>query len=190
MEKGFSSEYQPFHRGSNRESVWDDINTSIVPTLGGGAVPATIAFNGSTRLKCLAFSGVNPIADELPSSMEILHGYKEGSSIGFHVHVYPVNNTVAAVKLQLAYVWFDRDTVPPAETIISQTFNTSGTAWQERAVTFVIPSSGQKMGSRFVYCLFRDSTDAADTYAFQLAFTDIGIHYELDAGGSRQILVK
>ena len=190
MEKGFSSEYKPFSRASNNESVWNDINISIVPTLGGAAVPATIAFNGSTRLKCLAFSGTNPTPDELPSSLEVLHGYKEGSSIRLHIHGYATTATVANVKLQLAYTWFNRDSVPPAETVVSQTFATLGTAWQEQTTTFIIAPAGQKMGSRFVFSLFRDSQDVADTYAAPYAFTDVGIHYEDDSVGSRQIGVK
>ena len=46
------------------------------------------------------------------------------------------------------------------------------------------------MGSRFVFCIFRDATDPQDTYAANAAVTDTGIHYERDGFGSRQMLVK
>jgi len=161
MQKGFSSELRPFNRSSNNETLWNDINISIVPTLSAANVPATIAFNGSTYLKCLAFSGTIAAIESLPSSLEILHGYKEGSDIRVHVHAYPTDTTVANVKLQLAYAWFNRDTTPPAETVITQTYATSGIAWQEHTINFIISPTTQKMGSRFVFALFRNSADAA-----------------------------
>lgn len=172
-------------------TVIDDINTSVVPHTGGGAVPAVIAFNGDPYLKCIAFSGTNPIPDELPTSLEVLHGYKEGSDIRLHFHWYPTDNNSGNVKWQLRYVWFDHDTVPGAGTTVSVVETVAvNTAWLERASVFVISGTGKHMGSRFVYCLFRDPTDAQDTYAHNAAMTDLGLHYEKDTVGSRTTLTK
>lgn len=171
-------------------ALWNDINVSLVPPQGGAAAPAIIPFNGDARLDCYAFSGTNATPDEIHSSLEILHGYKEGSDISFHLHWYPTNTTVGNVKWQLRYTWFNNGTVPGAATTVFSTVATSGTAWLEQNTAITISGAGMKMGSRFVFSLFRDATDAADTYAFRAAVTDMGIHYEIDAVGSRSVALK
>ena len=177
------------HVGSH-VALWNDINVSLVPPQGGAAAPAIIPFNGDARLDCYAFSGTNATPDEIHSSLEILHGYKEGSDIVFHLHWYPTNTTVANVKWKLRYTWFNNGTIPGAATTVFSTVATSGTAWQEQNTGITISGAGMKMGSRFVFSLFRDATDAADTYAFNAAVTDMGIHYEIDAVGSRSVALK
>lgn len=171
-------------------TIWDDINVSMVPPAGGGAAPAIIAFNGDTMLDCYAFAGIGAVPDEFHSSLEILHAYKEGSDIHFHIHWYPTDANTGNVKWQLRYTWFNRGTVPPAATTVSSTQATPGVAWQEMTANFVISGAGKTMGSRFVFVLFRDPADAADTYAHQAAVTDMGIHYEKDSEGSNTILTK
>lgn len=171
-------------------TVVDDINMTLVPPAGGGAAPAIIAFNGDARLDCYAFSGTGPTPDEIHSSLEVLHGYKEGSDITMHLHWFPINTTVANVKWQLRYTWFNPGSVPGAATTVTVVSATSGVAWQEQVSAFTISGAGKLMGSRFVYTLFRDAVDAQDTYAFNAAVTDMGIHYEKDTIGSRTTLTK
>lgn len=171
-------------------TVWDDINISLVPPQGKASTPAIIPFNGDARLDCYAFSGTNPTPDEIHSSLEVLHGYLEGSDIHFHLHWYPTDTNTGNVVWQLRYAWFNPGTVPPAATTVAQTVAVSGVAWQEQTTAFVISGSGKKMGSRFVFSLFRDATDPGDTYAHNAAVTDMGIHYQQDTIGSRLITTK
>lgn len=171
-------------------TVWNDINISLVPPQGGATAPAIIAFNGDARLDCYAFSGTNTTPDEIHSSMETLHGYKEGTDIRFHLHWYPTNTTVANIKWQFRYTWFNRDNVPGAAQTMTITETTSGVAWQEKTSVFVVPGAGKTMGSRLVFSIFRDATDPADTYGFNAAVSDMGVHYEIDQVGSREVLVK
>ena len=171
-------------------TVEDDINISLVPPQGGAAAPAIIAFNGDARLDCYAFSGTNPTPDEVHSSLEILHGYEEGSDISFHLHWYPTDTTLGNVKWQLRYTWFNKSTVPGAAVTVAVVSATSGVAWQEQTTSFSISGAGKTMGSRFVFSIFRDATDAQDTYAHRAAVTDMGVHYEKDTVGSRTTLTK
>lgn len=171
-------------------TVEDDINISLVPPQGGAAAPAIIAFNGDARLDCYAFSGTNAIPDEIHSSLEILHSYEEGSDISFHLHWYPTNATLGNVKWQLRYTWFNKGTVPGAAVTVAVVSATSGVAWQEQTTAFSISGAGKTMGSRFVFSIFRDATDAQDTYARYAAVTDMGVHYEKDTVGSRTTLTK
>ena len=171
-------------------TAWNDINISLVPPQGGAAAPAIIAFNGDANLDCYAFSGTNPTPDEIHSSLEILHDYLEGSDLNFHIHWYPTTAAVKNVKWNLRYTWFNRGTVPGAATTVSVVSATSGVAWQGQTTAFSISGAGKTMGSRFVFSIFRDATDAQDTYAHNAAVTDMGVHYEKDGFGSRQMLVK
>ncbi len=174
-------------------TVWDDINVSLVVQTSGAAAPTNIAFKDDTgvgALKCPAFSGTNAIPDELPSSLEVLHGLKEGSDVHLHLHWYPTDTNVGNVKWQARYVWFNRGTVPGAPATASVTQAAGGVAWQEHTAVFTLDGTGKTMGSRLVFNIFRDATDAADTYAHLAAVTDVGVHYEKDTQGSRQILVK
>lgn len=171
-------------------TVWNDINASMVPMRGGGSEPAIIAFNGDSRLDCYALNGTTAVVDEIHRSLEILHDYKEGSDIHFHIHWYPTTAAVGNVKLQVRYAWFNRGNVPGSATTVSLVQTTPGVAWQEQTASWTISGAGKTMGSRFVFNIFRDAADPQDTYAADIAITDAGVHYEVDAIGSRQILVK
>lgn len=172
-------------------TTWNDINISLIPPATGPAEPAIIAVNGDASLKCYAFSGTNPTPDELSSSMEIIHDYKEGTDIIPHIHWAPTTTDIADVKWQLRYMWVNKDGTFSGATTIFATVTTSGTAWREQRTSFPsISGSGKQIGSRFLYRLFRDATDVADTYAFDAAVFDFGIHYECDTLGSRQTTTK
>ncbi len=171
-------------------AVWNDVNISLVPPQGGASAPAIIAFNGDTNLDCYAFSGTNPTPDEVHSSLEVLHGYEEGTDIHFHIHTYPTDANTGNAKLSLRYSWFNRGETPTAGATVSQVLPMPGVAWKETTFSWTISGAGKTMGSRFVFSIFRDATDPQDTYAHDLAFTDAGIHYEIDQVGSREVLVK
>jgi hypothetical protein len=170
-------------------TTWNDINISLVPPAGVTAAPAVIAVNGDAWLSCYAFSGTNPTPDVVHSGLEILHDYKEGSDIQFHVHWAPINNGIGAVKWHLRYAWFNHLGIPSGVSafVIS---DTSGVPWKEQTSTITISGTGKTMGSRFLFALIRDPADVDDTYAFNVATFDMGIHYERDTLGSRQITTK
>ena len=66
-----------------------------------------------------------------------------------------------------------------------------GTAWALRRSDFpTISGTNHQIGDRFLFRIFRDPADAADTYGFDAAILDVGIHYEKDTMGSRGITTK
>lgn len=171
-------------------SNWNDINKSLLPLSTGANVPSIIAVNGAARLKVRAFNGIGTV-NELGESLELLHDYKEESDITPHLHWCATTASAGNVKWQLAYMWVDRDGTFGAETVISVTVAASGVAWKEQRTNFpAISGAGKHIGSRFVFVLFRDPSDVADTYAADAAAFDFGIHYERDTIGSRQITAK
>lgn len=171
-------------------TVYDDINKSLLPLSTGVGVPDIIAVNGDTFLRVRAFDG-NTLIERLGESLEILHGYEEGSNIIPHLHWAPTTNGSGDVKWQLRYMWLNRDETFTSAQTISVVVPAGGVAWKENRTSFPeINGAGKQIGSRFVFVLFRDPTDAQDTYAADAAAFDFGVHYRMDMNGSRGVVEK
>ena len=160
-------------------------------SLGTGPVaPGVIALN-ATGILTYAFIGTGVLADELHGSLETLHDYLEGSDIVPHIHWCPTTADVGNVKWQIEYIWLSRTGTIGASTTISVTTAAGGTAWALKRSDFpTISGVGRQIGDRFAFRIFRDPADVADTYGFNAAILDVGIHYEKDTVGSRQIAGK
>lgn len=171
-------------------TVWDDINKSLLPLTTGASVPDIIAVNGDSILKVRSFDGVT-VTEELGESLEIIHNYMEGTNIVPHVHWCPTTSDAGNVKWQLRYMWIDREGVFESGATISVVAAAGGVAWKEQRTNFPeISGTGKHIGSRFIFILFRDPTDAADTYTHDAAAFDFGIHYQIDTIGSRGVTAK
>jgi hypothetical protein len=92
----------------------------------------------------------------------------------------------------LEYSWADdEDSTFPANATISVTDAASGTAWQNQLANFAaISGTNKTIQSTFVFRVFRDPADAADTYASDAGFLVFGVHFQQDTVGSRQITTK
>jgi hypothetical protein len=67
----------------------------------------------------------------------------------------------------------------------------SGTAWQEQRTDIAtITGTDIDIGNQFHFKLSRLGTDGADTYNDGACIATVGIHYEVDTIGSRQITSK
>ena len=171
-------------------TVYNDINISGQALGTGAAAPATVDIASST-IKAYAFNGNTATVDELHGTVEILHDYKEGSDIVPHVHWSPATNDAGNVKWQLEYIWINREGTSGASTTISVVTAAGGTAWVGHISSFpAISGVGMEMGSRFMFRIFRDPADAADTYGFDAVLLDAGVHYERDTVGSRTVGAK
>lgn len=169
---------------------WNDINISMLPPVNASSVPDIVPFNGDSTLLCYSFHGTTTSVHKLASSLEILHGYKEGSDIHFHFHWYPGDTGAGNIKFTLVYTWFNIGLVPPASTTVSAVVAAPGVAWEEHTTVFILSGAGKTIGSRLVFELQRNPADAADTYTGGVAVTDIGLHYLSDTDGSTGITTK
>ena len=108
-----------------------------------------------------------------------------------HVHWMPTDADAGNVKWQLEYSWQNADGTFAAPTTISIVDATDTTAWKHHIAVFpVIGGSGINVNNAIVFRLFRDPGDGDDTYGSDAALIQIGIHYEANTMGSRQLTSK
>jgi len=171
-------------------TTFNDINISGLALGTGPAAPAIIAIAG-TGILAYAFIGTGVLTDELHGSIETLHDYLEGSDIIPHVHWMPSTNDAGDVKWQLEYIWISRTGTVAGSTTIDVTVAAGGTAWTLHRSDFpTIDGTGRNIGDRFIFRIFRNPADGADTYAHDAAIMDFGVHFERDTMGSRQVAAK
>jgi len=171
-------------------TTFNDINISGLALGTGPAAPAIIAIN-ATGILTYAFIGTGVLADELHGSLETLHDYLEGSDIVPHVHWCPTTNDAGNVKWQIEYIWISRTGTITTSTTIAVTTAAGGTAWTLKRSDFpTVTGTNRQIGDRFMFRIFRDPADGSDTYAFDAAILDVGIHYAKDMMGSRGITTK
>ena len=135
-----------------------------------------------------AFDG-GSTTESAHGAFEIQHDYKEGTDVTPHVHWYPTTTGTGNVVWQGEY-YITEDGNYLTGTVACTTAAT-GTAWEEVRADFE-PLSGDSLGIGYqVHVrLFRDPTHAADTYTGDAALGTFGMHYEVDAMGSRTITAK
>jgi hypothetical protein len=169
-------------------TVWSDINIPINSMANSGATVLDLVTVDSNKFK--AFVGTGAVVQQADSSLELLHDWKEDTDITPHIHWIPSDATAGNVKLSLGFRWWNRGDVMPTETVLTSTVAT-GVQHQSKISTFgPIAGAGKTIGSRFVFRIFRDPADAADTYTGHAIALDFGLHYQKDTAGSRQILDK
>ncbi len=174
------------------EPVWNDYTSPIISTKPGATAPTFTTFLGN--LKQYTF-GVN---DEVHGTMEILHGYKEGTDFDMHIHwaTNGTDGTDRKVKWELEYTIQNSedgvDGVFPTPTVVSgETTIDANTASKSNVYTDIATIDGTdiKMGAILCFRLRRISSTGteptSDPFGLQL-----GMHYQINTMGSRQELVK
>lgn len=173
------------------EEQWDDIITPGFALGTGAATPALVALPLVTNLKCYAFSAANNAADELFAFFEMPHGYKEGTDLHVHVHWTPETADIANVKWQLGFSVAQVNGSFGAEALLTGVEATAGLKSHIlTSLTPVINGADLKIGSIIAARLFREASDPLDTYAAYAFLLSLGIHYQVDSLGSRQIATK
>ena len=169
--------------------VWEDENAGAV-TLGRGASAPDLVQVNSGTIYLPGFDGVNT-TEQLFSSIEIPHSYREGSDLVFHVHWAPTDGNAGNVLWQLTYC-ITRDTaVQAGETTIEIQQAAPAVAWEQNRADFpTINGAALLIGDQLDFRFFRDPSDEDDTYESDAIVKTIGFHFEKDTVGSRQIILK
>ena len=188
---GTTKNYTEFEEDGNlrfggEATVWRDINLGgISLTKAASNQPNQISLNGTNNL-VFAFEGSSKI-NEAHGNFELQHDYKEGTNLSPHIHWYPTNTNVGNVKWNIDY-YISRGTKAALSGTISVVASTQSVAWEEIRSDFPnIVGSSLNIGNQIHFRIYRDPTDAEDTYGSDAAIATLGVHYEIDTIGSRDM---
>lgn len=169
---------------------YDDIRTPGTSVRLGASAPSLVAFAGSGTLYVPAFGGVGPV-QEVFFSIQMPHSWSEGSPIYPHIHWSPVNGNSGNVKWNLEYTKASVNGVFGTPTTLSAVDPASGTAWSHQVIGFGEVDMTDHKISTMLHCrIWRDSSDAQDTYTSDAAFLEVDFHFKQDSIGSSEPFVK
>jgi len=173
-------------------TVWDDVNVgAMLLTLPAANQPDVDTFvdeaGDDTGIETYAFA----VGEEIHGSFELEHRYKEGSNITFHIHwqgkAAPTGTDY--VNWQLTYTLARDDTTLDAVTTITKEI-AFDTQYEFMRTDFdEITGTNFKIEDQFLFTLERVAS-AGDAYAGDALVATVGIHFEIDTVGSRQITTK
>ena len=175
--------------------AWDDANIAGFSLGAGASAPDfTTAIQGG--ILAPGFDGGSTM-EQLYGVIELPHDYKEGSDIQPHVHWCPSDTGAGNVVWRLEYTWCNAipATVFPGANTITGTSAAATVAKTNTPVdigTGLISGAGMKISSHFAFRLYRDpnNVDGLDTYGSDALLISFGLHYQVDALGSRLITTK
>jgi hypothetical protein len=168
-------------------TVWDDIIVQAGNLRPGATPPAFAAFTGGIYQP----SFVQGEADEVHGCFEIPHDYKEGSALVAHIHCAPSSTNVGNLVVGFEYGALSDDSIATATTNTPITpLAMSGVAKKIRRIDVAtIAGTNRKIGDVIPFRFYRQN-GGTDTFTGNLFVLSIGIHYECDTIGSRQITTK
>jgi hypothetical protein len=180
-----------FHGAS---TVWNDANVGAMTlTVPVASQPDEANFldegGGDTGITTWAYA----IGEKSSGAIEIPHDYKEGSDIYFHIHWQGIAAPSGTdyVKWQLTYTVAavsGEETLDAATTITIET--AFDTQYEFKLSSFAaITGTNFQMGDQFLFSLERVAA-AGDVYLGDALIATVGLHYECDTCGSRQMLTK
>jgi len=173
---------------------WDDLKVNVSRLTSHGAKPPgmndVIDAGAGPGLFLYWFDKSNE--EELFFTVQMPHGWKEGSTIKPHVH-WIANNGSGNVEWALEYVWANvNDVFSTTTTTLSSDTPISAYADYKHMLTSLgdMDGTGKTLSSIILCRIFRKADSANDTFDRDAGLLQIDFHYQIDADGSREILVK
>lgn len=165
--------------------VWDDIRTPVTSIKVGGSRPAIeTIYKGSL---VLGFEDKILLQQQnCYFTIQIPHGYKEGTDIEAHIHWTPEDNTGGDVVWVLTYSWANKYGTFPVETPLTA-IAPAGVVTDEHLRTGFgyISGTGKTISSILLCSLERNSGNILDTYNGKTAYLlEVDFHYQIDSLGS------
>lgn len=175
-------------------TVWDDLRVSLdkgsssasLEYVWGSAGPQIWYFRNNEGLEMMSFV------------VQLPHGWKEGTTIFPHLHWLPKASKTGNVEWNLDYSWQNYDATTPQvfSTYTTSTVVTTGpfVANTHRITSLTggtgLDSTGKKISSILICRIWRNSSNAADTYADDAGLLSLDFHYQIDTVGSHAEYVK
>lgn len=179
-------------------TVYDDIMIPGMATRGGASAPSFEVFIGKTYINVFKDNGTGT-EDEVHFAVQFPHSWN-GDTIYPHIHWSPQSDPGASrvVRWALEYTWAEYNsstpiTFPSTTTIYANAPCESGSDKKHLIGSFgsIVPTTSQDGISSMMVCrLYRNTTDAIDTYTGGAAFLQFDIHFKKNTEGSRQVFTK
>jgi len=170
------------------ELVWDDVRTALTAAQGGGLNDpswAQIVDDGSGSTGVYGWHFDATTEEELFFEIQLPHGYSAGTDIKPHIHWAPSTTGAGDVVWGLEYTTSNVGSVIGNTTLVTVTDTASGTALQQEAVGFgTVSGTGLQESSILLCRVYRDASNAADTYAADAIGLSIDFHVQLEKRGS------
>lgn len=173
-------------------TCWKDINIDV-SALGSppGLQPDVVQFVDKNGSNTGVYTYGMAIGEAVGGKFEIQHDYKTGEDIYFHIHSQGIAapTGVDKIKFELDYtIAKNNELLEPVQTI-SLEFDYD-TRYELIVNSFpVIDGSNIGIGDQFIFTLRRVAA-SSDDYAGDALLMTVGIHYQVDTIGSRQIFIK
>ncbi len=178
-------------RMDSSATVWDDLRV----TLDKGQDAAKLGFlpGASAGPEIWYFRDVSGV-EAMSFTVQLPHSWKQGTRIYPHIHWTPKSSASGNVEWNFEYSWTNYDPVTPqvfpaitTNTIVVTGPFTLGThlITPLTAANVGLDATGKKVSSVLVCRIWRNSINAADTYAADAGGISIDFHYEMDTFGSR-----
>jgi hypothetical protein len=119
---------------------------------------------------------------ELFFAVDFQHDYIAGGDIIAHGHWLPATGAGGNVKWQAESMWVEAGGVWDTTALSSSTVAAGTVAKADKRFDITLSGTGHTYNSRLVIRIFRDSADAADTYAGDAILPVFGVHYQADPG--------
>ena len=188
LTKTYDLAYKAFHSPARnwfgQQPVWDDLRVSLERANNqGGATPTYTIFKNGT--KAYRFANGNA----LDFTVQLPHGWKEGTTIYPHLHWCPTTNVSPSdnVGIGFEYTWASIGGAWGATTTVTRDVATGvNSAYKHIMNDFDddgIDATGQTVSSVLVCRVFRQAA-AADDYASGAFFLELDFHYQADTFGS------
>ena len=160
----------------------------------GGTASAITAYNGNME----AYTFPPDVVRKLHCNFQMPHGYKEGSDIVIHLHLYiPTDAAGGDIKFGVEYTWANIDNSTPTNPLttttiyVKQTIAANAGTYNNFILPFPTVDGDEKSISSVLMCrLFRDGNDAEDTFPASVWLKSADVHVEVDTIGSREPMAK
>lgn len=176
-------------------TVFEDLRIDATSTPTNSDEPAlTSGFAGSSALLQRQFQG-SVRDDKIYFNVQLPHAWKEGGYLEAHIHTSPWTTPsagdTAVWQLNYSFQNINGTFTSPTTATVKQPLN--GTAqWGHKLVHLVnFNTSGKTISSVMVCSIYRlANSSASDTYTGGMTILYIDFHYEVDALGSSNELIK
>jgi hypothetical protein len=176
-------------------TVWDDLKVALdngtngaqIGSLSGLTGPQIWFFKDGEGIQAMSFT------------VQLPHGWKEGSYIFPHLHWSPKETKSGNVEWNLEYSWANYNAATPEvfpDITTSTVVATGGFTASKHLITALtannvgIDGSGKKISSVLICRIWRKSSNTNDTYSADAGVISLDFHLQLNTIGSRSEYAK